>query len=157
MRIAWIALACLFAMTACSKDKGGDGKAAGEEMPAGIEFAVESGTKNLAEIKEKIKAGKPEDAMFTCAAVKGYMESASASKAKAAVEFVKQAKQVCLYDQPFATVEVGIAALAKKGVKPADFSSDCVKVTMAMEELQKNHAADAKVKGLAEKLKKHCS
>ena len=99
-----VAIALVLLAVGCKKK---DEAGAGESDP-GIEFMAKSITADVPKIKEKLAAGKANDATLDCAQVDNLAE---ARKAKSYVPLLDEYEKLCTIDQPIGVLKEELAKI----------------------------------------------
>ncbi len=135
------------------KDK--SAKEAETDDPA-LSFVAKGATEGVAKIKAAIAAGKPDDAMFSCAHTAN-IDTLKASKPHQAL--ATELEQLCNTDLPLAMITKGTeAAEAARKAKPDEkVLSECYNayITTALDEMKKAKT-DAKAKDVLARFMAAC-
>jgi hypothetical protein len=139
-----------------AKPEGGDKKGGGDLDP-GQEFAMESATENLEEVKKLVASGET-DLDIKCASVTGYTDQLK--DVAAAKDLVAEADKICGYEVPLKAAEAEVTKTeeARKAKPDEKVLSECFNANydMAMKALKEKHADDPKLKALEDRFAAAC-
>ncbi|CAN5811635.1 hypothetical protein BH11MYX2_BH11MYX2_33280 [soil metagenome] len=134
-----IALALMILAIGC-KGKGGD---AGGDVDPGDEFMAKAITGDVPKIKEKLAAGKANDATFDCAQVDNLKD---ARKVKSYAALLDEYEKLCTIDQPIGVLKEELAKIepARKAKPDEKVLTECFDayIDLAYDQMTKYKTAD---------------
>ena len=120
-----------------------------QEGPSALDSAqqylLESGQRDIREAKEAL--GRGEDPKFKCVAVNTAATKLRTADDPAAKAFVREADQSCGFEIPLAWAQLNVGRMDKvRKERPTEtFLTECVDVSMALDDLGLKHGEDAEV------------